>query len=202
MTNGGVVADATDDAELVSAAQRGELDSFGALVARYQGRVYNACYRICRDPDDAADLTQTAFLRAFEALARFEVRANFYTWLFRIAVNATLSHQRRLRRRPRLSLEQFNDGEKMHGPELPADAEYPASRLENAELRERLERALGTLNDDERTVIVLKDVEGMNYAAMAQVLDVPVGTVKSRIHRARLALRAALAGEGRQRERA
>jgi RNA polymerase sigma-70 factor (ECF subfamily) len=180
------------DAALVSRAQQGDSAAFGGLVVRYQHRVYNTCYRMCNNHDDALDLTQSAFLKAFQALPNFDARASFFTWLFRIAVNLTLSQRRARRRRPTLVLRQFDDDER---PCEPADAraqDDPSRIIEQTEMQERLGAALDELDDDFRAAVVLRDVEGLNYAAIAEVLELPVGTVKSRIHRGRLMLRALL----------
>lgn len=187
------------DAELVSQAQRGNPTAFAALVLRYQDRVYNTCYRMCRHDADALDLTQSTFVRALEALPRFEARAHFFTWLFRIAVNLTLSHRRVQRRRPALALRRFDDENGPYDPPAVRDVEDPSQRAEQAEMRRRLEAALSQLDEGFRAAVVLKDVEGLDYAAIAEILAVPVGTVKSRIHRGRLMLKKLLEQKEAQR---
>jgi RNA polymerase sigma-70 factor (ECF subfamily) len=186
------------DAELVSRAQRGEPAAFGELVERYQDRVYNTCYRMCQNQADALDLTQSAFLKALEALPRFQVRAKFYTWLFRIAVNLTLSHRRAQRRRPALTLRQFDDNGRSFEPAAAHGTSNPSVPTEQAELRQRLEAALERLDEEFRVAVVLRDVEGLEYAVIAEILKVRVGTVKSRIHRGRLMLRELLEREESQ----
>jgi len=180
------------DAELVQRAQRGSPAAFAALVARYQDRVYNTCYRMCHDHADALDLTQTAFLKALEQLPEFRGEAGFFTWLFRIAVNLTLSFRRTRARAARV-----------HGAELdrrraariaPPESDVAAT-MERRELRERIAGALDQLDDEFRVAVVLKDIEGLDYAAIAEVLGIPTGTVKSRIHRGRMMLRDLLADE-------
>jgi RNA polymerase sigma-70 factor (ECF subfamily) len=151
---------------------------------------------MCHNDADALDLTQSTFLKALEALPRFEHRARFYTWVFRIAVNLTLSHRRKQGRRRTHSLERpagQRDGDVE--PTVPARQEDVSEGLEQSELRDRLARALDQLDDEFRVAVVLKDIEHMDYAAIAEVLDVPVGTVKSRIHRGRMALRELLGDE-------
>ena len=184
------------DAELVQQAQGGVGSAFAELVSRYQDRVFNTCYRMCHNDADARDLTQSAFLKALEALPRFEQRSNFYTWLFRIAVNLTLSHRRSSARRPHLSLDRTDDDG--HAPLTPAavDADSDVSGpVERRELEQRVAWALQQLDDEFRAAVVLKDIEDMDYASIAEILEVPVGTVKSRIHRGRLALRELLRDE-------
>ena len=183
------------DAELVLRAQRGEPAAFAELVERYQDRVYNTCYRMCHNHADALDLTQSAFLKALEALPRFQVRAGFYTWLFRIAVNLTLSHRRAESRRPRLSLRHADDEGRSFEPAASNGGNDPAQRLTQLELHQRLEAALQHLDDEFRAAVVLRDIEGLDYAAIAEILGVRVGTVKSRIHRGRLMLRELLEHE-------
>jgi RNA polymerase sigma-70 factor (ECF subfamily) len=183
------------DAELVLRAQRGDPAAFSELVIRYQDRVYNTCYRMCHNHADALDLTQSAFLRAFEALPRFEVRATFFTWLFRIAVNLTLSH-RRAERRPTLSLRQFEDeGGRAFEPVSANESDDPAGRMSRVELCQRLEAGLEQLDEEFRAAVVLRDVEELDYATIGEILGVPVGTVKSRIHRGRMMLREMLQEE-------
>jgi len=191
------------DADLVACARRGEVSAFAALVRRYQDRVFNTCYRLCHNHADALDLTQSAFLRALEALPRFEARANFYTWLFRIAVNLATTQRRRQRRRERPAWEA---GAGRPGPAEPASRpeQDPGQRAAEAESLVRLEEALNRLEDEYRVAVVLKDIEEMDYATIAEILEVPVGTVKSRIHRGRMRLRELLAAKepGRGRIRA
>ena len=178
------------DADLVSRAQRGDPAAFEELVTKYQDRVYNTCYRMCHNHADALDLTQSAFLKAFQALPRFQARAGFFTWLFRIAVNLTLSHRRALSRRPSLSLRHFDDDQgRAYEPTADPETSDPTRSAEQTEMYRRLEAALDQLDEEFRAAVVLRDVEGLDYAAIAEVLEVPVGTVKSRIHRGRLMLR-------------
>ena len=184
------------DAELVSRAQRGDPAAFSELVTRYQDRVYNTCYRMCHNHADALDLTQSAFLKALEALPRFEFRAKFFTWLFRIAVNLTLSHRRAQSRRPTLALRQFEDEQgRPFDPPAANDSDDPARRVARVELHQRLEAALERRDEEFRAAVVLRDIEELDYAAIAEILGVPVGTVKSRIHRGRLMLREMLKQE-------
>jgi RNA polymerase sigma-70 factor (ECF subfamily) len=173
------------DAELVQRAQGGTPAAFAELVSRYQDRVYNACYRMCHNEADALDLTQSTFLKALEALGQFQRRSGFYTWLFRIAINLTISHRRGRQRRPEHSLERVC--ESGHAPAADCDSEPDPG--ERDETRRRIEWALDQLEDEFRSAVVLKDIEEMDYASIAEVLDVPVGTVKSRIHRGRALLR-------------
>lgn len=188
------------DVDLVDAAQRGDGDAFGELVERYQDRVYNTCLRMCGNAADALDLTQSAFLRALEALPRFEVRSNFYTWIFRIAVNLTLSQRRRTRRRPTLTLHRYAEGDAVIEPPDSREDARPQRSAERAEWKERLEEALAKLDEEFRVAVVLKDVEELDYAAIARILQVPVGTVKSRIHRGRMMLRQLLDDQESHRE--
>lgn len=178
----------------MQAAQNGSADAFGELVRRYQDRVYNTCYRLCHDDDEALDLTQTTFLKALEALPRFEARSSFYTWLFRIAVNAALS-ARRGRRRRTAALD--DTSEAARGWTSAANPRPPAvsATLERREEYEQVEAALAQLDPEFRVAIVLKDIEGLDYEAIAAILEVPVGTVKSRICRGRAMLRTMLLKE-------
>lgn len=184
------------DTELVRRAQRGVPAALTELVSRYQDRIYNTCYRMCHNDADALDLTQGTFLKAIEALPRFQHRSSFYTWLFRIAVNLTLTHRRTKARQRTHSLDE-PVGNDCDGP-IPAvpgrDAEVSRA-TEQRELQDRIEWALDHLDDEFRAAVVLKDIEGLDYAGIAEVLNVPIGTVKSRIHRGRTMLRDLLCDE-------
>jgi RNA polymerase sigma-70 factor (ECF subfamily) len=183
------------DESLVVRAQGGSLAAFEELVVRYQDRVYSLCLRMSRSHADALDLAQTAFLRAFEALPRFQARSSFYTWLFRIAMNAAISRRRRAVAAGEVSLDGQPGGARMACRPGRVSQDDPAARLEDQERSDRLAAALSDLDEEFRAAVLLKDVEDLDYATIAEILDVPVGTVKSRIHRGRLLLRAALMDE-------
>ena len=178
-----------DDAALVREAQRGSTEAFAGLVARYQDRVYNTCYRLCSNEADALDLTQTTFLKALEALPHFELRASLYTWLFRIAVNLAFSERRQRQRRRPVPLDE------LHEQAAAAERNDASRPLDAQETRERVAAALARLEPEFRVAVVLKDIEGLDYATIAEILEVPIGTVKSRIYRGRTMLREMLSDE-------
>ena len=184
-----------EDAALVQQARQGDVSAFERLVLRYQDRLVNTCWRLSGNRDDAEDLAQEAFLRAFAALNGFQRRSGFYTWLFRIAVNLAVSHRRRTGRRPALSLHEAEPVPDGAGPgsRRPGPSDDPAAVIDRQEVHHRVEAALEALDDDHRVVVVLRDVEGFDYREIAGILEVSVGTVKSRLHRARMALREKLA---------
>lgn len=186
------------DLELVERAKAGHAEAFAELVAKYQDRVFNACLRICGHREDARDLTQDAFLKVFQALSTFRAESSFYTWLFRVAVNQALSHRRSSRRRREVSSDGHLElagtqaerlGDRSGGRAFPAADEA----LEQAELMPVVAKALESLDDDHRAVVVLRDVEGFDYQEIGLILDLAPGTVKSRLHRARAELRKTLA---------
>ncbi|MCP4592133.1 MAG: sigma-70 family RNA polymerase sigma factor [bacterium] len=170
------------------------MNAFGQLVSKYQDRVYNACWRLCGHSEDARDLTQEAFLRAYRSLDSFRGHSAFYTWIFRITVNLALSHRRKARVRQAKSLDADRGADQESSPLRDRledrNAPSPDQRLTDAELHQRAEQALEALDPNHRAVVVLRDVEGFDYAEIAQMLDIAPGTVKSRLHRARAALRA------------
>lgn len=183
-----------EDAVLVRQIQAGDVQSFAHLVAKYQDKVFNAAWRVCGNLDDARDVTQEAFLKALESIGSFRGRSGFYTWIFRIAMNLALTHRRKSARAPTLSL----DGPDGHGraPALrmgQSASPNPAARTDSAEIRAHVADALQNLDEDHRAVVVLRDMEGFDYAEIADILEIPRGTVKSRLARGREALRQALA---------
>lgn len=182
-----------NEAQLIRRAKRGDAEAFGQLVTHYQDRVYNTMYRMSNNHADAMDLTQTAFLKAFQALGRFDARAKFYTWLFRIAANLATSHYRSRVRRPTLSLHRGDDAQD-HDPPAPQEA-GPDGRAARSDLSQRLERALASLPEDFRVAVILKDLEDLDYSTIGEILEVPLGTVRSRIHRGRRMLREILTRE-------
>ncbi len=184
-----------EDAALVQQARHGDVSAFERLVLRYQDRLVNTCWRLSGSREDAEDLAQEAFLKAFAALNGFQRRSGFYTWLFRIAVNLAVSHRRRTGRRSTLSLHEVEPARDRtdSGSHRPGPCEDPAAALGRREVQSCVEAALETLDDDQRAVLVLRDVEGFDYREIAAILEVSVGTVKSRLHRARMALREKLA---------
>lgn len=189
-----------DEAALVEQARSGDMAALSRLVSRYQDRIVNTCYRLCGNVDDAQELAQDAFLQATRHIGGFEQRAHFYTWLFRIAVNLSLSHRRKRGRAPRLTIHAgeaedlaMHDHDGWSGRRS-EDAMEPAARLSARETHTRVMAELEQLEDDYRTVVVLRDIEGFDYQQIADILEVAVGTVKSRLHRARMQLRERLKG--------
>jgi RNA polymerase sigma-70 factor, ECF subfamily len=179
--------------ELLKRARRGSAEALAELVTRYQDSVYNLCYRLCHDQTEALDLAQSAFLKALEALPRFEARAKFSTWLYRIAVNVALSQRRRSRRRQCVSLD--SAGGEVRDEIVNSGAGNPGEPLERQEMQKRIGAALARVDVEFRVAVVLKDIEGMDYSEIAGILEVPIGTVKSRIHRGRVMLRELLTSE-------
>ena len=192
-----------DDRELVRRVKSGQTQAYGELIRRYQDRVFNACWRICGHLEDARDLTQDAFLKAFENLDAFRQESGFYTWVFRVAVNLALSHKRTAARRRTVSLDgdprtagTHAGGTQAAGLLPPVERsheESPSRRVDEAEIQGELVRALSALDDEHRAVVVLRDIEGFDYREIGAILELPTGTVKSRLHRARAALRDAVA---------
>jgi len=162
------------------------------LVTRYQARLYNAALRLVQSPDDAADVVQDAFLNAFQSLHSFKGDAEFFTWLYRIAFNTAISFKRK--KRPAVSLES-NTGEGGIEPNDPSDYVKPGSAIERSEDERQLAAAIARLSPEHREVLLLKDIDGLKYEDIAELLSVPIGTIRSRLHRARLELRELLVPE-------
>ncbi len=186
-----------DDAVLVRQCQKGDLTAFEPLVVKYQDRIYNLCWRLCGDRLAAEDLTQESFFKAFASLRKFRSQSSFFTWLYRIATNMALSYRRAERH-------QISVGQDCQWTEIPSQAarlhrgsddshDQPDALCHRDEVRRLVWQAIQQLDDEHRAAIVLRDMEGLDYAEIAQVLAVPLGTVKSRLHRARMMVRDKLA---------
>jgi RNA polymerase sigma-70 factor (ECF subfamily) len=184
-----------EDAALIERWRRGDISAIERLVGKYQGRIYNLILKICANPDSAAELTQDTFVKIIENIDRFESRSSFYTWAFRIAVNLALNYCKRKTtvRWTSLDAETVADDEqtKQSLAAILQDEKSPdpSQIAENRELCRLVQAALDKLDDEQKTIIVLRDIEGMDYAQIAEVLVVELGTVKSRLSRARAALR-------------
>ena len=185
-----------EERRLVEAAQRGEVESFNGLVRLYEGRVYNLCYRMLGDADSAADAAQDAFLSAFRNLRSFR-GGSFRSWMLRIATNTCYDVLRVRKRRPSVSLDIEADDESESSPLQIADtAESPDDFAQRRELAAAIQHGLTALPDEQRIVLILSDIQGMAYEEIAQITNSNLGTVKSRLSRARARLREVLkAGE-------
>jgi len=182
-------ADAALEANLIDQARFGSTQAFGELVNLHQDRVLRLCMRLAGSRSDAEDLAQETFIRAFRAIDRFDDRARFYTWIYRIAVNLAISANRRLARRPNeYGLDQTN-GKPAVGRVGFIELEQPADRVLADERSSQLWQALDEIDPEYRAVLVLREMEGLSYEEIQNVFKIPLGTVKSRVHRARLALR-------------
>ena len=186
------------DSALIEQCRAGDSDAMSRLITKYKDRLYNVILRICANPEDAAELTQDAFVRIIENLHRFQQRSSFYTWAFRIAVNLTLNFCRRKVRIEMTSLDAELGGDNeqaraaLRNYLADASAPDPAAIAQSKEQVNLIIRAINLLSEDQRAVVVLRDVEGMDYAQIAQIMEVELGTVKSRLARARANLRANL----------
>jgi RNA polymerase sigma-70 factor (ECF subfamily) len=189
------------DAELLRKAQRGDRGAFGQIVVLYQDRLYNALLRVIGDPEEARELTQETFTRALVKIDSFRGEAGPYTWLFRIGVNLAISQLRKIQRHRTFSLDRPSGASSMNGADHDDQASSlldrvaqdrgasPAEDVETREQHQQVLGALGRLDAEYRAVLVMRDIEGFDYQQMADVLGLPLGTLKSRLFRARLALR-------------
>jgi RNA polymerase sigma-70 factor (ECF subfamily) len=183
-----------DEQALVSDALRGDLDAFNRLVLAYQDLAFNVAYRMLADEDLAADAVQNAFISAYKNLRAYR-GGSFKAWVMRMVTNGCYDELRRQKRRPTVSLEPVNreDGEEMESAEwLRSDDPQPEVAFDTAELEQALQHCLENLRLEFRSVVVLVDVQGMEYEEVSQSVKVPLGTVKSRLARARLKLRECL----------
>jgi RNA polymerase sigma-70 factor (ECF subfamily) len=184
-----------DEIALINDARQGDLDAFNRLVLAYQDRVYSQAYRVLNDPQGADDATQEAFISAYKNLRSFR-GGSFRAWLLRIVTNACYDELRRRKRKPTTSLEPLDDsGNEIESPHWIADpGELPEENVVRAELGKAIQNCLEKLPVDFRVVMVLVDVQGMDYLEAADVIGKPLGTVKSRLARARSRMRDCLQG--------
>ncbi|NDJ60931.1 MAG: sigma-70 family RNA polymerase sigma factor [Chloroflexi bacterium] len=173
---------------LIETAQRGDLDAFNALVLRHQDSVYTLAYRIMGEPSSAADAAQEAFISAYRRLDTYR-GGNFRSWLLRIATNQCYDELRRRQRRPAISVEDLPGAEADDGPTLPDPTDTPEQIAQQHELQRAIQLCISALKAEQRIVLVLSDVEGLNYHEIATQLGINLGTVKSRLSRARAAVR-------------
>lgn len=177
------------DTFLVKRAQEGDARAFEELVRRHEQKVYNITYRMLGREDDASEALQDTFLRAYRFLPKFEFKSSFYTWLYRIATNVSLTRLRK-RKEPRMvSLDEPLDEEGTMTRELPDETRSPATDYQRRELSDAIQRAIDELPPDYRPVIVLRDIEGLTNLEVGQSLNLSVAAVKSRLHRGRMMLR-------------
>lgn len=173
---------------LISRARGGDREAFGALVEQYRDNVYRLAYRMCGNAYDADEAAQEAFVAAWRALPNFRGDAKFSTWLYRLTTNAAIDVMRREKRH-----QTVGDGEMV---DLADDADSPQETVERTEQQEAVQKALSTLSEEYREVLLLRYMEELDYAEIAEVLQLPSGTVKSRINRAKAALKTALLKSG------
>ena len=176
------------DKELVKRVQKGDKGAFDVLVLKYEHKIVNLVMRYVRDPETALDISQEAFIKAYRALPRFRGDSAFYTWLYRIAVNTAKNHLAALRRRPTDIELDLQDPEQYGLHAKLKETDTPEGVTLSQELQDTLERAIAALPEDLRTAIILRELDGMSYEEIAQTMDCPVGTVRSRIFRARDAI--------------
>ncbi|MGD0614720.1 MAG: sigma-70 family RNA polymerase sigma factor [Verrucomicrobiota bacterium] len=172
--------------ELVKRARRGDLAAYDDLVRRYQERIYATIYHMTANHEDANDLAQEAFIKAFHALKSFKGGSSFYTWVYRIAINKTINFLKQRKNRSQMSLNDL-DFNAEHDPDLVALISDKTPRREAglAELQEKLNSAMGKLSEPHRLVVTLHDVQGMSHEEIAKIMDCNIGTVRSRLFYAR-----------------
>ena len=178
----------SSDKKLVKRVQRGDKGAFDLLVLKYQHKIVNLVMRYVRDPELALDITQEAFIKAYRALPRFRGDSAFYTWMYRIAVNTAKNHLAAQRRRPMNVELDFQDPDQYDLHAQLKETDTPEAISLSNELKETVEHAIAALPEDLRTAIILRELEGMSYEEIAQTMECPVGTVRSRIFRARDAI--------------
>jgi RNA polymerase sigma-70 factor (ECF subfamily) len=177
-----------DDAQLVVRVQKGDKRAFDLLVLKYRHRIYSLCSRFVRDPDEVQDVVQEAFIKAYRALPTFRGESAFYTWLYRITINTAKNYLVSRSRRPPGSDVDVEDAEHFEGAWALRDIDGPESQLMTEQLRKVIDEAFRKLPEDLRTALSLREFDGLSYEEIADLMQCPVGTVRSRIFRAREAV--------------
>lgn len=190
----------TDEKALIQQILDGDQEAFAQLVTAYEKQVYNLCLRMSGNPEDARDLAQEAFLKAWRGLQFYKSESSFSTWLYRLTTNVCIDFLRQKKRRPTVSLTQDDDWEDGQELDIPDAAPTPEERLLHQETGQAVRQAMEQLDDDFRLVLTLRVVEDLSYEEIAQVLDLNPGTVKSRLARARGKLRKILLQSGNKLE--
>jgi RNA polymerase sigma factor (sigma-70 family) len=186
--------EADADLEIVRLVQGGDVAAFDRLITKYRERVYGIVYNMTSNREDAADLTQDAFIKAFQSIHRFSGQSSFFTWLYRIAVNSTLSHLRKARLRSFFSLERIDSEEPVSKEIIAALTDKTGADRDTyvRELQEKLNDAMQKLSIKHRTVVSLFEIDGLSHQEIADVMDCSVGTVRSRLHYAKQLLQSEL----------
>ena len=182
------VSAAETDQQLIARVQKGDSRAFDMLVLKYQHKVQGVISRYVHDRHEVQDVAQEAFIKAYRALPKFREDSQFYAWLYRIAINTAKNHLVSRSRRPPGSDVEVEDAEHFDAGGALRDIETPESALFGAELKSVVERAIKELPDDLRTAVTLREFDGLSYEDIAEIMDCPVGTVRSRIFRAREAI--------------
>jgi len=190
--------DNSSDADLVRLAQKGDMQAFEELVARHRDRVYARAYSMMRNEDEALDLSQDAWVKGWQRLGQFQGDSSFVTWMTRIVINLCLDQLRKLKRKRAESLEAMEEESGGVERQMPVISPNPTEGLERAELQERINRALGQLSEEHRTVLILHEFEEMEYKEIARHMKCSIGTVMSRLFYARRRMASLLAGLRRE----
>ena len=177
------------DAELVARVQRGDKQAFDLLVLKYQRKIMRLLSRMIRDPSEIEDVAQESFIKAYRALPQFRGESAFYTWLYRIAINTARNWLAQNNRRPSTPSAQENeDGETFDATDNLTDSSNPESEMASRQIAETVNKAMNDLPEDLRNAIVMREIDGMSYEDIAESMSCPIGTVRSRIYRAREAI--------------
>ena len=183
-----------DELKAVQLCKKGDAGAFNVLVLRYQDRVFNMLFRMTGDRQLANDLAQETFIKAYKAIGGFRVGSSFYTWIYRIAVNTAYSYMRKEKAQKRVNTVALEDNPLGRDGVASKKKNNPVQILERSELEMKVQQYISELDNTLRSVVILRDIEGMEYQVIAEILDIPIGTVKSRLHRGRMELREKLKG--------
>jgi RNA polymerase sigma-70 factor (ECF subfamily) len=177
-----------DESRTIQQAQSGDLSAFNRLVMAYQSTAFNAAYRVVGSSEAAADACQDAFVKAYKSIQQYQ-GGSFKSWLLRIVTNTCYDQLRYSKRRPATSLENLADNPEEHNTKLVSETEPPEDRILRSELGDLIQVGINQLPEDQRIIVVLSDIQGLSYQEIAEIIDQPLGTVKSRLSRGRSRLR-------------